>query len=76
MMMIMLPLFFLGMYEKDGMPCEVLVKHFIQAKFIRPKIRPYQTNNDYRHLMRQAAAEKEMKEILQGKPAKKGGRSN
>ena len=76
MMMIMLPLFFLGMYEKDGMPCEVLVKHFIQAKFIRPKIRPYQNNNDYRHLMRQAAAEKEMKEILQGKIAKKGGRSN
>ena len=27
MMMIMLPLFFLGMYEKDGMPCEEPLLH-------------------------------------------------
>ncbi|MCQ2501873.1 MAG: PrgI family protein [Lachnospiraceae bacterium] len=72
MMFVMLPLFFLGMYEKDGMPCEVLVKHFIQAKFIRPKTRPYQTNNDYAMLIRQAAAEKEIKQIMQkNKPVRK-----
>lgn len=72
MMLVMLPLFFLGMYEKDGMPCEVLVKHFIQAKFIRPKTRPYQTNNDYAMLIRQAAAEKEIKQIMQkNKPVRK-----
>ena len=72
MMIIMMPFFFLGMYEKDGMPCEVLVKHFIQAKFIRPKTRPYQTNNDYAMLIRQAAAEKEIKQIMQkNKPVRK-----
>ncbi|MCQ2511527.1 MAG: PrgI family protein [Lachnospiraceae bacterium] len=72
MMFVMLPFFFLGMYEKDGMPCEVLVKHFIQAKFIRPKTRPYQTNNDYAMLIRQAAAEKEIKQIMQkNKPVRK-----
>lgn len=72
MMLVMLPLFFLGMYEKDGMPCELLVKHFIQAKFIRPKTRPYQTNNDYAMLIRQAAAEKEIKQIMQkNKPVRK-----
>lgn len=72
MMLVMLPLFFLGMYEKDGMPCEVLVKHFIQAKFIRPKTRPYQTNNDYAMLIRQAVAEKEIKQIMQkNKPVRK-----
>lgn len=64
MMIIMLPLFFLGMYEKDGMPCEVLAKNFIQAKFIRPKNRPYQTNNYYMLLIRQAAAEKEVKRLV------------
>ncbi|MDO4647329.1 MAG: PrgI family protein [Eubacteriales bacterium] len=72
MMFVMLPFFFLGMYEKDGMPCEVLVKHFIQAKFIRPKTRPYQTNNDYAMLIRQSAAEKEIKQIMQkNKPVRK-----
>ena len=45
MMIVMLPLFFLAMYEKDGQPLEVIAGHFIQAKFIRPKVRPYQTNN-------------------------------
>lgn len=75
MMFVMLPFFFLGMYEKDGMPCEVLVKHFIQAKFIRPKTRPYQTNNDYAMLIRQAAAEKEIKQIMQkNKPVRKEAR--
>ena len=71
MIIIMLPLFFLGMYEKNGMPCEVLVKQFITAKFIRPKNRPYQTNNYYMLLMRQAQAEKEVKKIVRNcrKPA-------
>lgn len=71
MMILMLPLFFLGMYEKNGIPCEVLAMQFIQAKFIRPKNRPYQTNNYYRLLMRQAQAEKEVEQIVRNcrKPA-------
>ena len=40
MIFVMLPLFFLAMYEKDGQPLEVIAGHFIQSKFIRPKIRP------------------------------------
>ena len=40
MMIIMLPMFFLGMYEKHGQPLEVLAKQFIEAKFIRPKSGP------------------------------------
>ena len=43
MMIVMLPLFFLAMYEKDRQPLEVVVEHFIQTKFVRPKVRPYQT---------------------------------
>lgn len=37
MMIVMLPLFFLAMYEKDSQPLEVVVEHFIQTKFVRPK---------------------------------------
>ncbi len=64
MMIVMLPLFFLAMYEKDGLPLEVIAKHFIESKFIRPKERPYQTNNYYALLMRQCQLEKEVNEIV------------
>lgn len=60
MMIVMLPLFFLAMYEKDGQPLEVVVGHFIQTKFIRPKVRPYQMDNYYDALMRQYKLEKEL----------------
>ena len=53
MMIVMLPLFFLGMYEKDGQPLEKIAQHFIQAKIIRPQVRPYCTNNYYAVLIRQ-----------------------
>ena len=64
MIIIMLPLFFLAMYEKDGQPLEVVAKHFIQTKFMRPKIRPYRTDNYYNALMRQYQLEKEVKAIV------------
>ena len=64
MIVIMLPLFFLGMYERDGQPLEVIAKQFIQAKFVRPKVRPYQTDNYYAILMRQEQAEKEVNAIV------------
>ena len=41
MMAVMLPAFFLGMYEKNGQPLEKLLSHYVQARFLRPKIRPY-----------------------------------
>lgn len=64
MMTIMLPLFFLAMYEKDGQPLEVIAKHFIESKFIRPKVRPYKTNNYYALLMKQQQVEKEVSDIV------------
>jgi hypothetical protein len=64
MILIMLPFLFLAIYERDGMPLEVLVQHFVQAKFIRPKERPFKTNNYYAALMRMAQAEKEVSEIV------------
>ena len=76
MMIVMLPLFFLAMYEKGGQPLEVIAGHFIQAKFIRPKVRPYQTNNYYDALVRQYQLEKEVERIVfQEETAGKGNKN-
>ena len=65
MMAVMLPLFFLAMYEKDVQPLEVVAKHFYEAKFKRPKTRPYKTKNYYALLVQQADAEMEVNRIVQ-----------
>ena len=64
MMVIMMPFFFLAMYEKHGQPLEVFLKHFIQANFARPKTRPYKTDNYYAALIRQAKEEEEVEKIV------------
>ena len=55
------------MYEKHGQPLETLIKNIIQTKFIRPKERPYQTENFYAVLERQRQLEKEVSAIVNGK---------
>ena len=72
MMMVMLPFFLLAMYEKNGQPLEVILKQMIETKFIRPKNRPYQTNNFYESLARQRDLEMEVKRIVQNR--KNGGK--
>ncbi len=64
MMVVMMPLFFFAMYEKNGRPLEVILSHFIQQAFIRPKKRPYKTDNYYAALARQADAERKVEEIV------------
>jgi len=64
MILVMLPLFFLAMYEKNGQPLEVVLAHFIRAVFVRPKTRPYRTDNYYARLARLDRAEKEVEEIV------------
>jgi hypothetical protein len=44
---LMLPLFFLAMYEKDGMPAETILRNIIRARFLWPGRRPYKTENLY-----------------------------
>ena len=65
MMVIMMPFFFLAMYEKNGQPLEVILGHMIQAIFVRPKVRPYVTDNYYSALERQNKAEMEVDRIVQ-----------
>jgi hypothetical protein len=76
MMVIMMPFFFLAMYEKNGQPLEVILNHMIQAIFKRPKIRPYVTDNYYAALARQAKAEKEVEKIVQFSKKESAGRQS
>ena len=71
MIVIMIPMFLLAMYERDWQPLEVIAKQFIEAKFIRPKIRPYQTDNYYEVLKRAAEAEREVEAIVSEAQRKK-----
>ncbi len=67
MMVVMLPFFLFAMYEKNGLPLEKHLKMMIEAKFLRPKIRPFKTKNFYSCLERQAKARKEAKRIVSEK---------
>ena len=70
MILVMLPFFLFAMYEKNGQPLEVFLGHLIQNKFLRPKVRIYQTNNLYSALVRQYELEQEVRKIA-GKSGKK-----
>ena len=65
MVFAMLPGFLLALYEKHGQPLEVVIQQMIQCCFIRPKERPYQTNNAYAALVRQYQMEQEVKAIVE-----------
>lgn len=67
MMLIMLPAFLLGMYERNGQPLEVVLRNIIRTCFLRPKQRPYKTNNFYDVLARQAQLDQEVYQIVHGK---------
>ena len=70
MMLVMLPFFLFAMYQRNGQPLEVFLGHLIQNKFLRPKVRIYQTNNLYSALVRQYELEQEVRRIA-GKNGKK-----
>jgi len=67
MIFTMLPLFMLAIYEKHGQPLEVILKHYIEVRFLKPKQRPYKTNNFYALLIRQDQLDKEVTHIVEGR---------
>lgn len=75
MILVMLPCFLIAMYEKHGQPLEVVVKNIIQTKFVRPKERPYQTENLYAVIERQRKLEKEVSAIVKSTAHKETRRS-
>ena len=64
MVLSMQPLFVMGLYEKNGRPLEKVLGDVIQTVFLRPKRRPYQTDNLYAALMRQEQMEREAQKIV------------
>jgi len=64
MVIAMLPMFVLGLYERNGQPLEKALGNIIQTMFLRPKQRPYQTDNLYAALMRQNRMEREVRSIV------------
>ena len=59
MVVMLLPFFLLAMYEKNGQPLEKVLGNIVRVAIIRPKQRPYKTNNFY--------ADKEVYNIVYGK---------
>ena len=47
MIALMLPFFFVAMYERDGLPAEKVARNIVRALFIRPGTRPYKIENFY-----------------------------
>ncbi len=47
MIALMLPLFFLAMYERDGQPAEIILRNYIRTCLAWPGKRIYQTENLY-----------------------------
>ena len=45
-----LPFFFAGIFEKDGIVFEKYVGYIIKQRFLHPKVRVYKTNNFYAYL--------------------------
>lgn len=70
MMLLMLPFFLLAMFERHGQPLEVLIRHFIQARFVRPRIRVWQNDNFYQTIERSIRNQQEVQKILRGKQRK------
>jgi len=65
-----LPFFLFAMYEKNGQPLEKILKQYITARFIRPKVRPYRTENIYSAMMKQSILDKEVERIAVRKDKK------
>lgn len=58
---IMLPFFFVAMYEKDGFPAEKILYFMIRQKILTPGIRPYKSENLYEQLEERERIKKEVR---------------
>ena len=65
MVLVMVPAFLLAMYERNGQPLEKVLWNIINVLFLRPKQRPYKTNNFYAVIERQQKLDKEVSAIVQ-----------
>ena len=69
MVFVMLPFFLLAMFERNGQPLEKVTRNMANVLFLRPRRRPYMTNNFYTALERQDKLDREVYTVLHGKNA-------
>lgn len=75
MVAIMLPFFFLAMYEKDGFPAEKILYFMIRQKILTPGIRPYKSENLYRQLEETERMKKEVRYLEEKAAGKNAGQA-
>ena len=63
MMGVMLPFFMFGIYEKNGQTLETVLRQMVETKWLRPRRRPYETDNTYAALEREMRLRKEVKAL-------------
>ncbi len=71
MIVLMLPFFMFAMFERHGQPLEVLLRHFIQARFIKPRTRVFQTDNFYATIDQNIRYRREVQKILENQRKRK-----
>ena len=71
MIVLMLPFFMFAMFERHGQPLEVLLRHFIQARFIKPRTRVFQTDNFYMAIDQNIRYHREVRKILENQRKRK-----
>lgn len=72
MVALMLPFFFLAMYEKDGFPAEKILYFMLRQKVLTPGIRPYKSENLYEQLEERERIRKEVQSLEE--KSRSGGR--
>lgn len=70
MMIVIMPFFFLAMYEKNGLPAEKVMYLIIRQRILLPGIRPYKSENLFRQLEEREKIKKEV-EYLERKAGTK-----
>ena len=64
MMVALLPAMLFALYEHNGQPLEVVLRQIVRAVFLRPRVRPYRTDNFYFSLLREENLKQEVYRIV------------
>lgn len=75
MVALMLPFFFLAMYEKDGFPAEKVLYFMLRQKILTPGIRPYRSENLYKKLEEREKIKKEVRYLEEKAAGSAAGRA-
>ena len=72
MIALMMPMFFLGMYAKDGLPAEKVARNILRSR-LWPGVRPYRTENLFEWLEGKEGEKAKWQRQAKRNPPKKSG---